>query len=218
MLKVHEIFHSISGEIGAVPQGTQMLFIRLSGCNLRCFFCDQKEALDTNAGQQMSFEEIKDRVVQHSIKDVLFTGGEPLVQQADLSNCIEYIMDDSKEFEFHIETNGSIFPSYFIRQTCHIVYDYKECLKQRMISPTLYNGKLYRYRPYIKFLVGDLNELNNVIDEMNWIENICDNPPYFAVSSFSKLLTAKDIFEVLKNKKKTNVIINVQLHKILGLD
>ena len=90
-LKVNEIFYSIQGEGANV--GMPAIFIRLSGCNLHCDFCD------TQHGRfiEMSVEQILQKIKEYDCKNIIWTGGEPTLQLtdeiliyfADYYNCIE---------------------------------------------------------------------------------------------------------------------------------
>ncbi len=76
MLKVAEIFHSIQGE--GLYSGIPSVFIRLSGCNLRCTWCDTAYASWQPEGEQLSIAEIADRLVAWpNTQHVVITGGEP---------------------------------------------------------------------------------------------------------------------------------------------
>ncbi|HVK60862.1 MAG TPA: radical SAM protein [Bdellovibrionales bacterium] len=77
MLKINEIFYSIQGESSYV--GYPTVFVRTSGCNLRCGYCDTTYAY--YSGKTMSFDEIISEVSSHPAKHVCVTGGEPLLQK-----------------------------------------------------------------------------------------------------------------------------------------
>lgn len=70
-MKVNEIFYSLQGE--GFYTGTAAVFVRLSGCNLRCPFCDT----DHTTGREMTDEEIVAEVTRHPAHHVVITGGEP---------------------------------------------------------------------------------------------------------------------------------------------
>ena len=104
-LKINEIFPSIQGE--GVRLGKPTLFIRLSGCNLKCDFCDTKFAWHT--GQEMSIESILKKLKKiHTAfptEWVCLTGGEPLFQNiVGLAQRIK-----AEDFKIQVETNATIF-------------------------------------------------------------------------------------------------------------
>ncbi len=76
-MKIAEIFHSIQGE-GKLT-GVPSVFIRTSGCNLRCVWCDSPYTSWKPEGGQISIEGILEQVAQYKCKHVVLTGGEPLI-------------------------------------------------------------------------------------------------------------------------------------------
>lgn len=104
-LKVHEVFASLQGE--GLRQGEPTLFIRLTGCNLRCGFCDTPQAWE--GGREISVPEIMEEVRRvHAglpAEWVCLTGGEPLLQ--DLSGLTAALKEEG--FRLQIETNGTRF-------------------------------------------------------------------------------------------------------------
>lgn len=100
-LKVIEIFPSIQGE--STLQGLPTVFIRLSGCNLRCRYCDTAYAY--SGGTDMSIPEISARVRGQGISRVCLTGGEPLLQ-AETPELIRTFLDGNVRVS--VETNGSL--------------------------------------------------------------------------------------------------------------
>ena len=76
-MRVNEIFYSLQGE--GYYSGTPAVFVRLSGCNLRCPFCDTRH----EAGVEMSEAEIVEAVKQYHAHHVVITGGEPSLQLTD---------------------------------------------------------------------------------------------------------------------------------------
>ena len=98
-LKVKEIFHSIQGE--GAHAGEASIFIRLSGCNQNCSYCDT----DWAGGDSMSVEEIYEKIrIGIKSKRIIWTGGEPLLQLD--SAIIRYF--NYRGYKQSIETNGSI--------------------------------------------------------------------------------------------------------------
>ena len=97
MLNVNEIFYSIQGE--GANTGTAATFVRLSGCNLRCPFCDT----EYQSGVAMDEKAIIGQIENHPGRWVVITGGEPTLQNLD--NLIEGIHKIGKKVA--IETNGT---------------------------------------------------------------------------------------------------------------
>ncbi len=100
-MRITEIFHSIQGE--SSHAGRPCVFIRLTGCNLRCRWCDSEYTF--TGGERMSIDEILDRVKSYGCNLVEVTGGEPLAQ-AESFELIKRLCDEG--FEVLIETSGSI--------------------------------------------------------------------------------------------------------------
>src|SRR5215468_6475752 len=76
-LKVSEIFYSIQGE--GMLAGVPSLFVRLSGCNLRCTWCDTPYTSWSPEGSEMAIAEIVDEARRYPAKHTVVTGGEPML-------------------------------------------------------------------------------------------------------------------------------------------
>src|SRR6187549_2052133 len=100
-MRITEIFFSIQGE--SSHAGRPCVFVRLTGCNLRCTWCDSVYTF--TGGERMSIDEILERVRTYECKLVEVTGGEPLAQ-AEAFTLITRLCDEG--FEVLIETSGSI--------------------------------------------------------------------------------------------------------------
>jgi 7-carboxy-7-deazaguanine synthase len=101
MLRITEIFHSIQGE--STHAGRPCVFVRLTGCNLRCRWCDSEYTF--TGGERMSLDEITAKVESYGCNLVEVTGGEPLAQN-ECFDLVRRLCD--KGFEVLIETSGSI--------------------------------------------------------------------------------------------------------------
>jgi 7-carboxy-7-deazaguanine synthase len=101
MLKVTEIFHSIQGE--SSHAGRPCVFIRLSGCNLRCVWCDTAYAFDE--GRPMEIGEVIEIVDGYGCPLVEITGGEPLLQPEAVP-LMERLLGGG--YEVLLETGGSL--------------------------------------------------------------------------------------------------------------
>ncbi len=100
-LKITEIFHSLQGEAQFV--GMPTVFVRLTGCPLRCHYCDTAYAF--HGGEWWNLPDIVDRVAQFNTHDVCVTGGEPLAQRA----CVTLLHElCERGFRVSIETSGAL--------------------------------------------------------------------------------------------------------------
>jgi 7-carboxy-7-deazaguanine synthase len=100
-LKIHEIFHSLQGESSRV--GLPTVFVRLTGCPMRCVYCDTAYAF--NGGSNILITDILDTVATFGTKYVTVTGGEPLAQK----NChvlLKALCDAG--YSVSLETGGAI--------------------------------------------------------------------------------------------------------------
>ena len=101
MLEVTEIYKSVQGE--STYMGLPCIFIRLTGCNLRCVWCDTTHAF--HDGEKLSIHQIIDKVKSYDIKLVEITGGEPLLQK-EVFPLMESLLKN--EFKVMLETSGSL--------------------------------------------------------------------------------------------------------------
>lgn len=100
-LRITEIFHSLQGE--ARTLGRPTVFVRLTGCPLRCQYCDSEYAF--YGGERMSLEAVLEAVASHGAHYVCVTGGEPLAQPACLP-LMERLCDAG--YAVSVETSGAM--------------------------------------------------------------------------------------------------------------
>ena len=100
-LRVSEIFHSLQGEADAV--GWRSVFVRLTGCPLRCSWCDTVYAF--HGGEWRTIDEVLAEVARHRVRHVCVTGGEPLAQKRCLV-LLERLCDAG--YEVSLETSGAL--------------------------------------------------------------------------------------------------------------
>ena len=117
ILRVTEIFHSIQGESSYV--GQPCVFVRLTGCALRCVWCDSEYTF--SGGTEMTIEEVLTRVRGYRCHFVEVTGGEPLHQQ-EAFHLIEALCAEG--YEVLIETSGAIDIAP-VDKRAHVILDVK---------------------------------------------------------------------------------------------
>ena len=111
-VKISEIFESIQGE--GTNAGKDAIFLRTAECNLRCTWCDTKYTWDwknynyDKEVKEISINDIKQILEKSSIRHLVITGGEPLMQQDDLVELVTFL---KPEFYVEVETNGTILPN-----------------------------------------------------------------------------------------------------------
>ena len=101
MLEVTEIYKSIQGE--SSHTGLPCVFVRLTGCNLRCVWCDTAHAF--RGGRKMSVQDVVGKVQSFGIGLVEITGGEPL-QQKEVFTLMDALLEEN--FRVMLETSGSL--------------------------------------------------------------------------------------------------------------
>jgi len=103
-LRIAELFYSIQGEGGLL--GVPSVFIRTSGCNLRCGWCDTPYTSWRPEGSDYTLDQIMEEVARHPTRHVVVTGGEPMIapQIVDLTEHLR-----ERELHITIETAGTVF-------------------------------------------------------------------------------------------------------------
>jgi len=117
-MNVNEIFTTIEGETSLT--GLPMLFIRFTGCPLRCAFCDTTYAYED--GIDMSVEDLMARVREAQMDTVHLTGGEPLIQP-ELPELVDRLLADHRRVV--IETSGARDITPYLKERVHIMLDIK---------------------------------------------------------------------------------------------
>ena len=100
-LKISEIFFSLQGE--ATRAGLPTVFVRLTGCPLRCVWCDSEHAF--SGGKRMSQAQVLEAVARYGARQVCVTGGEPLAQKACLP-LLSALCDAG--YDVSLETSGAL--------------------------------------------------------------------------------------------------------------
>ena len=145
-LDICEIFYSLQGE--STFMGLPCIFIRLSGCNLNCSWCDTRYA--DKASHPMNFEQILKKVTAFNCNLVEVTGGEPLLQN-DTPAMISLLLE--KNYQVLLETNGSQSVKN-IHTDCIKIMDIKCPSSNESDSFLFENIKFLTEYDEIKFVIG----------------------------------------------------------------
>lgn len=204
MLKINEIFHSIQGESSRV--GEPCVFIRLTGCNLRCSYCDTQYAF--YEGKNLSVEDIIKRVREYNCMLVEVTGGEPLLQDKSIE-LMSRLCDDG--FEVMLETGGSL-PINQVDDRVKIILDMK-CPSSGMVKKNLY-ANLNWIKPIdeVKFVIGSR-------EDYDWSKLIVEQ---YKINNKSVVLFSP-VFNQLESSllaewilhDQLNVRFQIQIHKYI---
>lgn len=147
MFPVSEIFFSIQGETSFA--GRPAVFIRLSGCNLGCAWCDTPYARES--GKKVSSESILEEVRKYSAPLAVITGGEPLLFKK-IPDLIRLLIDD--KIEVLVETNGSLDISV-IPAPARIILDMKPPSSGETKKMNYENLSKLREKDELKFVIAD---------------------------------------------------------------
>jgi len=160
MLKVNEIFYSVQGE--STHTGLPCVFVRLTFCNLRCTYCDTEYAFYD--GEDLSINQIIERVKNYKCNLVEVTGGEPLMQEESYL-FLQKLCDEN--FDVLLETGGSL-PIKEVDKRVKIIMDLK-CPSSGMLKKNLYDNLSYlKKTDELKFVIGtreDYEWSKNIIKE-----------------------------------------------------
>ena len=103
-MRLFEIFTSVEGE--GILYGTKTLFVRLAGCPFTCFYCDTKESLPLDSGEEYTIDEANELIdsnLQNQTYKVNFTGGDPLIQHQAVAQLAKHIQN--KKIPTYLESS-----------------------------------------------------------------------------------------------------------------
>ena len=203
MLKINEIYKSIQGESSFT--GLPCVFVRLTGCHLRCTWCDTAYAF--YEGREMSILEIVQEVKSLGISLVELTGGEPLLQ-AEAVDLVRELLDQN--FQVLIETSGAIDVSILDPRAVKIM-DIK-CPGSGMSDKMIWdNLKYLGVRDEIKFVIKDRKDFDWACDV---IQNRRLASKVILFSSVFGELNPQKLSEWIL-EKNLNVRLQLQVHKYI---
>ena len=204
-LNITEIFYSLQGEAKEV--GIPTVFVRLTGCPLRCNYCDTAYAFKGN--NPLSIQHILDEVAQYNAQYVCVTGGEPMAQ----SNCLK-LLDSLIDTGYNVsmETSGSIDITP-VNSKVSIVMDIKTPSSTEEHQNRYENLPILKSKDQLKFVIASRSDFD-------WCTEILDNHEVESEILFSPVYESLKPVELADwiLEKKLNVRLQVQLHKLLWGD
>ena len=204
MIKINEIYLSVQGE--STHTGLPCIFIRLTGCNLRCSWCDTAYAF--HEGKNMSIDEILQKVEDFGIHLVEITGGEPLMQDNVYTLMRRLI---KKGYKVMLETGGSISLERVPKDVIKIM-DLKCPGSGEQEKNNLDNLKLLASHDEVKFVILDKKDYE-------WSRDIIkrykiNETAHILISPVFDKLELKEIVKWIL-KDRLPVRLQTQLHKII---
>lgn len=203
-LLITEIYASVQGESSYA--GIPCTFVRLTGCPLRCRWCDTAYAFQ--GGKEMSIAQIVAAVEAEGLPLVELTGGEPLAQP-NVAHLAKSLAE--KGYKVLIETSGSE-PIDPVLETCHIIMDIK-CPGSRMEERNHW-ANLEKLKPTdeIKFVIADRADFDWAMDVIR--KNQLDKRFHLLLSVAFGLLQPKDLVSWILAEKLA-CRLNLQQHKYI---
>ena len=203
-LRIFEIFHSLQGESSRV--GLPTVFVRLTGCPLRCGYCDTEYAF--HGGSTQTLEQILREVAQYQAQYVCVTGGEPLAQKAchDLLNAL-----CDAGYSVSLETSGAMDISQ-VDDRVSVIMDIKTPGSGEESKNLWTNIPYLKAKDEVKFVLADRADYDwakQILEKYQLTEK---SPVLF--SPVYKTLPPADLAKwVLEDH--LSVRMQLQLHKIL---
>ena len=204
-LNITEIFYSLQGEAKEV--GIPTVFVRLTGCPLRCNYCDTAYAFKGN--NPLSIESIMEQVAKYNTRYVCVTGGEPMAQ----SNCL-VLLDTLIEagYKVSMETSGSIDITP-VNKKVSVVMDLKTPSSTEQSQNRYENIALLESKDQLKFVIASRSDFDwccSILESYDILSDVLFSPVY---ESLKPVDLADWILE-----KQLNVRLQIQLHKLLWGD
>lgn len=168
-LRITEIFFSLQGETRTI--GLPTVFVRLTGCPLRCGYCDTAYAF--HGGERMSFDAILDQVAQHAPRYVTVTGGEPLAQPGCWPLLAELC---DAGYEVSLETSGAIDMTGVDPRVVKVM-DLKTPASGELARNRMENIALLNPHDQIKFVICDRQDYDWArlqVDQWRLHERVAD--------------------------------------------
>ena len=203
-LIINEIFYSIQGETSR--SGFPTTFVRLTGCPLRCSYCDTEYAFKN--GSKMSFDQIVSTIKKNDSSYVTVTGGEPLAQKSVIP-FLSYLCD--MDYSVSIETSNA-YDISDIDSRVSVILDVKTPASLESDKNMISNYKKLKPFDEIKFVICNVDDFNwsrNYISSHN-LDSLC---PILFSPSYDDMPISELADLILKHSM--NVRLQAQLHKTI---
>ena len=205
-LRVNEIFYSIQGESSFA--GRPCVFVRLTGCNLRCSYCDTRYAYDE--GEHLEISAIISKVQTYRCRLIEITGGEPLLQD-ETPVLIHALLEQG--YTVLLETNGSLDISR-VDSRCVRILDIKCPSSGQAQYNDLTNLQRLSGQDEVKFVIGDREDFEFTKQILKPLGELSPDPSRVHVSPvFGRIKPDTLATWILEDHLPAR--LQLQLHKII---
>ena len=196
MLPIKETFVSVQGE--GYHAGTSSFFIRTQGCDIGCHWCDEPNSWDLNTGTSISIDYLVTMAKKNNIKNIIFTGGEPLMH--DLTEVSTRLSDEG--FVLHLETSGAYPLSG--------KWDWVTLSPKKIKAPL---PEIYQHASELKIIIYNKHDFQWAVAEA---EKVSDSCLLYLQPEWSKKTVMQPlILDFLS--KQTQWKLSLQMHKYLNI-
>lgn len=170
-----EVFYTVQGE--GPRTGVPVVFVRVSGCNLNCSWCDTQYTWNWNVFDQsreqvfVPVEEVVDLIRKQAgdCRAIVITGGEPTLQWKSLVSMIDLLRSDGEKWFVELETNGSIVPNdeLFSRVdefNCSPKLKHSSNMKEKRFNQEALTKHNEGNKTVFKFVVGSPTDIDEVVE------------------------------------------------------
>ncbi|MBF0274324.1 MAG: radical SAM protein [Nitrospinae bacterium] len=209
-IEVCEMFTSLQGE--SQFSGLTTFFIRTSGCNLRCNYCDSTYSYEK--GEKISINSIMEEAKKSGARYICVTGGEPLLQK-NINFLLEQLVQENR-WNISLETNGSQSLKKVPQEVVKIV-DVKLKGSGQEHSFLMESLKYLTRHDEVKFVVSDSYDF---FEAENFIKQQLSfgNPPKVTLSPSNGRMQLDKLAEMLIDSGMQDVRLQLQLHKVIWGD
>ena len=201
---VNEIFYSIQGE--TTRAGLPCVFVRLTGCDLRCVYCDSEYAF--HEGTKMTADEVVGAVARHSCRFVTITGGEPLLQD-EVFPLMRRLADDG--YDLQVETSGAVDVTP-VDPRVRVILDIKTPASGMMDRVDWSNIGRLKPGDEVKFVLVDREDYDWAVKVLRGMK-LPDGVPILMSPAHGRL-DPRELAEWMK-RDVTGARLQIQVHKYI---
>lgn len=211
-MRINSIFLSVDGEANGYHQGRMSTFIRLQGCNLNCSYCDTLHAQPQENGGIMTPEDCYNIIKKMGCGKVTITGGEPMLQSDEVFEFTKYLYFGN--YKVSIESNGSRELTGMGVGSWIVDYKLPGSHMEHHMNMDVFTR--LQGNDFIKFVILDENDFERAVQVMVEMRKK-GTRANFAFSPAIPQIEPIFLYDLMEKNEIYDAILNVQLHKIIGI-